>query len=72
VDATVSISIGQLFFPTPVFVEAYQQSVPLVLYTIVASAVVILTLAARRRVDTKAGILFILVYLVSFSLLYMV
>jgi cation:H+ antiporter len=72
VDATVSISIGQLFFPTPVLVEAYQQSVPLVLYTMVASAVVILTLAARRRVDTKAGILFVLVYLVSFLLLYMV
>jgi cation:H+ antiporter len=72
VDATVSISIGQLFFPTPVLVEAYQQSVPLVLYTMVASAVVILTLAARRRVDTKAGILFMLVYLASFSLLYMI
>jgi hypothetical protein len=38
----------------------------------VASAIVILTLAARRRVDTKAGVLFILVYLASFSLLYMI
>jgi cation:H+ antiporter len=70
VDATVSISIGQLFFPTPVFVEASQRSVPLVLYTMVASAIVILTLAVRREVDTKAGVLFILVYLISFSLLY--
>lgn len=72
VDATVSISIGQLFFPTAVFVEAYQRSLPLVLYTVFASAIVILTLAARRKVDKKAGILFILLYLASFPLPYLV
>ena len=72
VDATVSISIGQLFFPTPVFVEAYLHSLPLVLYTVLASSVVILTLAIRKKVDRKAGILFILVYLVSFSLPYLI
>ena len=68
VDATVSISIGQLFFPAAIFVKGYQHSLPLVLYAIFASAIVILTLAARKKVDKKAGILFILLYLASFSL----
>lgn len=68
VDATVSISIGQLLFPTAVLVEDYQHSLSLVLYAIFASAVVILTLAARKKVDKKAGVLFILLYLASFSL----
>ena len=68
VDATVSISIGQLFFPTAVFVGDYQHSLLLVLYAIFASAVVILTLATRRKVDKKAGILFIILYITSFSL----
>lgn len=72
VDATVSISIGQLLFPTPVFVEAYQRSLLLVLYTIFASLIVMLTLTVRKKVDKKAGTLFILVYCASFALLYMV
>jgi cation:H+ antiporter len=72
VDATVSISIGQLLFPTAVFVEGYQHSLPLVLYAILASAVVILTLAARKKVDNKAGVLFILLYLASFLLPFIV
>ena len=68
VDATVSISIGQLFFPTAVFVEDYQHTFPLVLYAMFASAVVILALATRKKVDKKAGVLFILLYLASFFL----
>ena len=68
VDATVSISIGQLFFPAAVFVEDYQHTFPLVLYAMLASTVVILTLAARKKVDRRAGVLFILLYLASFSL----
>ncbi|MGD8544717.1 MAG: hypothetical protein PVH12_00960 [Candidatus Bathyarchaeota archaeon] len=68
VDATVSISIGQLLFPTAVFVEGYQHTFPLVLYAMLASTVVVFTLAARKKVDRKAGVLFILLYLASFSL----
>jgi cation:H+ antiporter len=72
VDATVSISIGQLLFPTAVFVSGYQHSLPLVLYAIFASTIVIFILAARKKVDKKAGILFILLYLASFSLPFLV
>lgn len=72
VDATVSISIGQLFFPTAVFVGDYQHSLLLVLYTIFTSAIVILTLATKRKVGKKAGILFILLYIASFSLPFIV
>ncbi len=72
VDATVSISIGQLFFPTPVFVESYTSSLSLALYSLLASAAVIFTLAVRRKVDKKAGFLFILLYSFAYILFYLV
>ncbi|MCW3986232.1 MAG: sodium:calcium antiporter [Candidatus Bathyarchaeota archaeon] len=72
VDATVSISIGQLFFPTAVFVGSPERSILLALYAILASAVVILTLALREKVDRRAGGLFIILYLISYTLLYAV
>lgn len=72
VDATVSISIGQLFFPTAVFVGSPERSILLALYAIPASAVVILTLALREKVDRRAGVLFIILYLISYTLLYAV
>lgn len=70
VDATVSISIGQLLFPTAVFVDSPLRSLSLALYAIVASVVVILTLALREKVDKKAGALFIVVYSLAYALLY--
>ena len=70
VDATVSISIGQLLFPTAVFVESPERSLLLALYAIIASIVVILTLALRKKVDKKAGALFIIVYSFAYTLLY--
>jgi cation:H+ antiporter len=70
VDSTVSISIGQLLFPTAVFVEAPQQSLLLALYALIASAIVIVTLSIRRSVDRKTGILFVLLYAFSYVLLY--
>ncbi len=72
VDATVSISIGQLFFPTKVFYGTPEISIPLALYAIVASAMVILTLALREKVDKKAGGLFIMLYSLAYMLLYAV
>ena len=72
VDATISISIGQLFFPTAVFVGSPERSILLALYAIPASAVVILTLALREKVDRRAGALFIILYLISYTLLYAV
>ena len=66
VDASVSVGIGQLFFP-----QAVSGELALItgLYAIFGSIVVILTLALREKVDRKAGALFILVYLLSYMLL---
>lgn len=70
VDATISPAIGQLLFPTPVFVEAAEQAVRLALYTILASTIVTLTLTFHKKVDRKVGILFIIIYSISYLLVY--
>jgi len=72
VDATVSISIGQLLFPTPVFYGSPARSISLALYAILASTVVILMLALREKVDKKAGALFIVLYSFAYTLLYVI
>jgi len=66
VDASVSVGIGQFFFP-----QAVSGNLALItgLYAIFGSIVVILTLALREKVDRKAGALFIFVYLLSYTLL---
>ena len=66
VDASVSVGIGQFFFPQAV---SGNLAVITGLYAIFGSIVVILTLALREKVDRKAGALFILVYLLSYMLL---
>ncbi len=66
VDASVSIGIGQVFFPQAVSGELASITG---LYAIFGSIVVILTLAMREKVDRKAGVLFIFLYLLSFTLL---
>jgi cation:H+ antiporter len=66
VDASVSVGIGQLFFPQEVSGEL---ALITGLYAIFGSIVVILTLALRKKVDRKAGALFIFVYLLSYTLL---
>jgi len=66
VDATVSVGIGQLFFP-----QAVSGELALItgLYAIFGSIVVVLALALRKKADRKAGALFIFVYLLSYMLL---
>ncbi len=66
VDASVSVGIGQFFFPQEVSGEL---ALITGLYAIFGSIVVILTLALREKVDRKAGALFIFVYLLSYTLL---
>lgn len=66
VDASVSIGIGQLFFPQMVSGET---ALITGLYAIFGSIVVILTLALRKKLDKKAGALFIIIYLLSYVLL---
>lgn len=72
VDATVSISIGQLLFPSKVFYESPMHSISLALYAVVASFVVIVALVLREKVDRKAGLLFILVYSIAYLVLYVI
>ena len=63
VDASLSIGIGQVFFPQAVSGELASTTI---LYTIFASFTVISILALRERMDKKAGIIFIILYLLSY------
>ncbi len=67
VDSTISIAIGQFFFPQAITAEL---AIPTILYTIIASMIVIFVVAARQKVDKKAGILFISIYLLSYIILF--
>ena len=67
VDSTLSIGIGQALFPQAVTAKL---AVPTVLYTLAASFIVFITIAARRKVDKKAGILFISLYFMSYVFLF--
>jgi len=69
-DSTISVSIGQLLFPAAVFTEPSGRSVYLALYAIFASAFVILTLALREKLDRKAGAFFLILYSISYTLMY--
>ncbi len=66
VDATLSCGIGPLIFPIEVSGELALITGS---YAILASIVVILTLALREKVDKKAGALFIFLYLLSYTML---
>lgn len=63
IDATISITIGQLFFPQEVSAKLI---IPLIIYTIFASMLVIAVIAWREKVDKKSGILFICIYIGSY------
>lgn len=65
VDATIAIGIGQLLFPQ---IVSGQTAMITGLYAIFGSIVVIITLALRKKLDKKAGALFILIYLLSYVL----
>ena len=67
VDATLSCGIGPLMFPIKVSGELAMITG---LYAIFASIVVIFALALRGKVDKKIGVLFIFLYLLSYSTLY--
>ncbi len=67
VDSTLSICIGQVFFPQPVTASL---AVPTVLYTLFVSIIVIVTIAVRQKMDKKAGVFFILLYLSAYILLF--
>jgi len=63
VDATLSIGIGQVFFPQTIAANLASTTI---LYTIFASSVVILILALREKMDRKAGAIFMMLYALSY------
>ncbi|TET60480.1 MAG: sodium:calcium antiporter [Promethearchaeota archaeon] len=70
VDATLSIGIGPVVFnQNPNYITA-SLAVPTVLYTLIASFIVFITIAARKKIDKKAGIFFILLYFMSYIFLF--
>jgi cation:H+ antiporter len=66
VDASLSLSIGQLLFPSYI---SGKLALITGLYAIFASIVVITTLALRKKLDRKAGMFFIFLYLFSYTML---
>ncbi|MEM3578412.1 MAG: hypothetical protein QXX51_08230 [Candidatus Bathyarchaeia archaeon] len=69
VDAGFSIGIGPLFF-APVNVSG-RIAETTGLYALFVSAIVLATLALREKVDKKAGVLFVALYLFSYVTLYL-
>jgi cation:H+ antiporter len=67
VDSTLSIGIGQVLFPQVVTAAL---AIPTVLYTLIASFIVFSLIAARRKLDKKAGIIFISLYFLSYLFLF--
>jgi len=67
VDSTLSIGIGLVLFPQAVTASL---AVPTVLYTLIASFIVFVTIATRRKIDKKAGIFFISLYFLSYVFLF--
>ncbi len=66
IDASFAVGIGPMFFPQKVSGDLAGITI---LYTMLASLIVIAVLAVRERVDKGSGVLFILVYLLSYMLL---
>lgn len=67
VDATFSIGIGQFLFPQEVSTGLANHTI---IYTMGVALIVILILALRKKMDKIMGSLLILLYLISFSLLF--
>ena len=67
VDSTLSIGIGQVFFPQAVSAEL---AVPTVLYTLIVSIIIIVVVASRQKMDKKAGVFFIFLYILAFVFLF--
>jgi cation:H+ antiporter len=69
VDAGFSIGIGPLFF-APLNVSG-RIAETTGLYALLVSTIVLATLALREKVDRKAGVLFVALYLFSYVTLYL-
>ncbi len=70
VDSTLSIGIGHVVFnQNPNYITA-SLAVPTVLFTLFVSFIVFTTIAARKKIDKKAGILFISLYFLAYVFLF--
>ncbi len=67
VDSTLSIAIGNLFFPQPVTVNIVA---PAIIYSICISLIVVVVLSKRQIMDKKLGIFFILLFLITIPVLF--
>jgi cation:H+ antiporter len=67
VDSTLSIGIGAFIFPQAVSSNLANTAI---LYTIVASFIVLFLLTLRGTIDRKAGVILISLYLFSYILLF--
>ena len=70
VDSTLSIGIGQVVFNQNPNLVTASLAVPTVLYTLIASLIVFITIALRKKIDKKAGIFFISLYFLSYIFLF--
>jgi cation:H+ antiporter len=70
VDASLSVGIGPLVSPISPVTVSGRIAETTGLYALLASVIVISALALRRRLDSKIGVLFIIVYGLSYALLY--
>ena len=68
VDASLSIGIGPLLFPTIVSGES---AIATLFYTIFAVLIVVVILSLRGKVDKKVGIICLSLYLFSYGLLFL-
>jgi cation:H+ antiporter len=66
VDATVAVGVGHIFFPQAV---SGKLALATGSYAAAAAIVVVVLLAVREKLDRKAGLVFILLYLASYLLL---
>lgn len=67
VDAGLSIGIGPLIFPTTVSARLAETTG---LYALLASIVVLFALAIRQKLDKKVGVFFVILYGLSYSMLF--
>ncbi|MFX1488423.1 MAG: sodium:calcium antiporter [Promethearchaeota archaeon] len=70
VDSTLSIGIGHVVFNRNPNLITASLAIPTVLYTLIASFIVFITIAVRSKLDKKAGIFFIFIYFLSYIFLY--
>ena len=67
VDSTLSIGIGQVLWPQAVSAHL---AIPTITYTIIVSFIVFIVVAIRQKVDKKAGVLFISLYVSAYFMLF--